>query len=220
MDIERLKRLETDPNVVKKYVGISSFGKNKIVYLPLLVGILLLMFVLMAVFGDLTATIGMSNLIALSAVSVVCFILVKVISNATKKKLLAETSSAPTCVAKKIVGNDAEMAYFCIYITGENRHQEALLDAIAEKIGFAIGNPQNAVDKEVATLFRPDFLKPNEFAKKLPLAFTDQVEVWRKQVSFISASKETRQKIEDEQGKFAMVAIVPENAQFLADYYQ
>ncbi|RZL34213.1 MAG: hypothetical protein EOO96_10575, partial [Pedobacter sp.] len=72
MNIEKLKSLETDPNIVKKYIGISSFGKNRIVYLPMLIGIALLMFVLMAVFSDLTATIGMPLLVALTVVSLIC----------------------------------------------------------------------------------------------------------------------------------------------------
>ena len=93
------------------------------------------------------------------------------------------------------------------------------MDKIAEKIDIAIENPQNATDKEVANLFRPDFANPNEFAKKLPLAFTDNIILWRKQVSFMAVSKEINQKIEDEDGKFAMVAIVPENARFLFEYY-
>ena len=219
MNIEKLKSLETDPNIVKKYIGISSFGKNRIVYLPMLIGIALLMFVLMAVFSDLTATIGMPILVALTVVSLICFVLVKVIANATKKKMIAETTVAPTSIAKKIAGNENEKVYFCIYITGEHRHYETLLDEIAEKIDIAIQNPQNATDKEVANLFRPDFANPNEFAKKLPLAFTDNIIVWRKQVSFMAVSKEINQKIEDEDGKFAMVAIVPENARFLFEYY-
>lgn len=219
MNIEKLKSLEKDPNIVKKYVGISSFGKNRIVYLPLLIGIGLLMFVLMAIFSNLTETIGMATIIAMCIVSLICFVLVKVISNATKKKMIAETTVAPTSIARKIVGNDNEMAYSCIYITGEHRHYETLLDEIAEKIDIAIQTPQNSTDKEVANLFRPDFINPNEFAKKLPLAFTDNIIVWCKQVSFKAISKEINQKIEDEDGKFAMVAIVPENARFLFEYY-
>jgi len=219
MNIEKLKRLETSQDIVTKYAGMSSFGKNRIVYLPLLIGIGLLMFVAMAIFSDLTETVGVQTLIALSVVSLICFVLVKVIANAAKKKMIAETTFAPTCIAKKIAGNDAEMAYFCIYITGEKRHYETLIDEIAEKIDAAIQNPQNATDKEIFNLFRPDFIKPNEFAKKLPLAFTDNIVVWRKQVSFVGTSKEIKQQIEDDGGKFAMVAIVPENARFLSDYY-
>ena len=140
-------------------------------------------------------------------------------ANNTKKKMIAETTVAPTSIAKKIVGNDNEKAYSCIYITGENRHNETLLDEIAEKIDLAIVSPINSTDKEVANLFRPDFIKPNEFAKKLPLAFTNNNIVWCKQVSFMATPKEITQKIEDEGGKFAMVTLVPENARFLSDYY-
>ncbi|WAC42581.1 hypothetical protein [Pedobacter sp. SL55] len=187
--------------------------------MPLFVGIALLMFVAMAIFSNLTETIGMPTIIALSVVSIVCFVLVKVISTATKKKLMSQTTVAPTCVAKKIVGNDNALTYICIYTAEEHRHDEAFIERIAEKILIAISNPQSAANKEVANFFRPDFLKPNEFAKTLPLTFTEQVKVWCKQVSFVGTSTALKQNLIDEQDKFAMVAIVPENARLLLDYY-
>lgn len=63
MNIEKLKRLETSQDIVTKYAGMSSFGKNRIVYLPLLVGIGLLMFVAMAIFSDLTELLAYKHLL-------------------------------------------------------------------------------------------------------------------------------------------------------------
>lgn len=219
MNIEKLKKLETDPSIINKYVGVSSFGKDRIIYLPLVIGIGILMFVAMAFLSDLTETVGITMLISLVVLALLCFGMVKIIANNTKKKLLAATNIAPTCVAKKIVGNSAEAAFYCIYTTNEGRHDETFIDRMAEKIDLIIANPQTQVEKEIAILFRPDFIKPNEFAKKLPLSFTENKEVWRKQISFVATSKEIKEKIREEDDKFAMVAIIPENARFLTDYY-
>ncbi|KFC22890.1 hypothetical protein [Chryseobacterium sp. FH1] len=219
MNIEKLKKLETDSTIINKYIGVSSFGHNRIIYLPLVIGIGLLMFVAMAFFSDLTETVGMTMLIVLVAVGLLCFGLVKIIADSTKKKLLATTNIAPISVAKIIVGNATERVFYCIYTTDENRHDESFIDRIAEKIDIATENPQTPMDKEIAILFRPDFIKPNEFAKKLPLAFTENIVVWRKQVSFVASPKTVNEKIREEGDKFPMVTIIPENARFLSDYY-
>ncbi|WDF45726.1 hypothetical protein PQ459_12555 [Chryseobacterium sp. KACC 21268] len=219
MNIEKLKKLETDSTIINKYIGVSSFGHNRIIYLPLVIGIGLLMFVAMAFFSDLTETVGMTMLIVLVAVAILCFGLVKIIADSTKKKLLATTNIAPISVAKIIVGNATERVFYCIYTTDENRHDESFIDRIAEKIDIAMENPQTPMNKEIAILFRPDFIKPNEFAKKLPLAFTENIVVWRKQVSFVASPKTVNEKIREEGDKFPMVTIIPENARFLSDYY-
>ena len=219
MNIEKLIKLETDSAIINKYIGVSSFGHNRIIYLPLVIGIGLLMFVAMAFLSDLTETVGMTLLIILVAISILCFGLVKIIADSTKKKLLATTNIAPISVAKVIVGNATESVVYCIYTTDENRHDENCIDRIAEKIDIATDNPQTAMDKEISILFRPDFIKPNEFAKKLPLAFTENIAVWRKQVSLVATSKDIKEKIREEDDKFPMVTIIPENARFLSDYY-
>jgi len=219
MEIEKLKSLEKSQDIINKYVGISSFGKNRIVYLPMLIGIGLLMFVVMVFLGNVTETIGMPIIIGLIAVSILCFVMVKIISNATKKKLLLETKSAPTCIGKIVVGNDMEKVYHCIYTTEEHRHDEQFVDDIADKIWAAISNPSGPVEHQVVNLFRPDFIKPNEFSKKLPLLFTENKEVWTKQVSFKLATVQIMEQIKADEDKFAMVAIVAENARFLSDYY-
>lgn len=219
MNTEKLKSLETNSNVIEKYAGASAFGKNRLIYLPLLLGIFLIIFIAMAFLSDLTETIGMMALVLMGAGALLCFVVVAMMASAAKKKMIAETTFAPTCIAKKLVGNQREEAYLCIYTTDGQRHSSEFLDEIAEKIGSAIEAPQNAIDKQVANLFREDFIKPNEFAKQLPLVFTDNVVVWRKQISFVGTPDHIKQKIEDENGNFAMVALVQENARFLFEYY-
>lgn len=220
MNIDILKSLESDQGIIQKYIGISSFGKNRIVYLPLITGIGLLLFVVLAILNNLTETIGMPVIIGTSVVIIVCFVLVKIIAASTKKKLLAETKHAPTCVAKKVVGNDTASVYYCIYTTTEKRHDEAFIDRITDKIHNAIQQSQTPIEKDVSNLFRPDFIKPNEFGKRLPAAFTENIEVWRKQVSFVGVQGTIIEKIKDDNDKFAMVAIIPENARLLLDYYK
>lgn len=219
MNTEKLKSLETNSNVIEKYADVSAFGKNRLIYLPLLLGIFLIIFIAMAFLSDLTETIGMMALVLMGAGALLCFVVVAMMASAAKKKMIAEITFAPTCIAKKLVGNHREQAYLCIYTTDGQRHSSEFLDEIAEKIGSAIEAPQNAIDKQVANLFREDFIKPNEFAKQLPLAFTNNVVVWRKQISFVGTPDQIKQKIEDENGNFAMVALVPENARFLFEYY-
>lgn len=72
MNIEKLKKLETDPSIINKYVGVSSFGKDRIIYLPLVIGIGILMFVAMAFLSDLTETVGMTMLISLVVLALLC----------------------------------------------------------------------------------------------------------------------------------------------------
>lgn len=219
MNIEKLRNLETDSAIINKYIRISSFGKNKIIYLPLVTGIGLLMFVAMAFISDLTETISMTLLIILCAIALLCFGLVKIIADSTRNKMLAITNTAPISIAKIIVGNSNESVFYSIYTTDENRHNEDFITRISDKIDLALENPQTPLEKEIGILFRPDFIKPNEFAKKLPLAFTENIVVWRKQVSLVAISKEIKDKIREDNDHFPMVTIVPENARFLADYY-
>ncbi len=219
MDIQKLKNLETNTDIISKYAGLSSFGKNRIVYLPLLIGIGLLLFVILALANNLTETIGTAALIIVGVVAIICFVLAKIIATNTKKKVISETTFAPICVAKKIIGNTAKTNYYCIYTTGENRHNEEFINKISEKINNAIQKPENNIEKEIFNLFRPDFIKPNEFAKKLPLEFTENILVWRKQVSFLGMNTQILEKINNEDDQFGMIAIVPENAKFLFNYY-
>lgn len=219
MNIERLKELENNTDIIKKYVGISSFGKNRIIYLPLIIGIGLLLFIAMTFLSDLVETVGFNTIIILTIISIICFVLVKLIANATKKKLLLETKSTPICVAKIVAGNSSEQAFYCIYTTSDKRHDIEFIDHIVEKIDSAIQSPQSKIEKEVSNLFRPDFIKPNEFGKIIPLEFTENIEVWRKQVLFASMPKNIKEQIKSDNDKFAMIALVPENARFLFEYY-
>lgn len=184
-----------------------------------MIGIGLLCFLALAIFGGLIETIGIGVITLLSAIVVVCFILVAVINRSAGKKLSQETQMAPVCIAKKVYGNDMQNIYYCIYSTGEKRHDGVFIDTIAEKIFAIPGNTDDKIERDLLELFKIDFANPGEFAKKLPLAFTNGVEVWRRQFALGAFSKDAQRQIEGNAGQFAVVAIRSENPRILREQF-
>jgi hypothetical protein len=219
MDTAQLSKFEHDSTIIEKYVKSSAFGRNKVVYLPFVIGIGLLCFLALAIFGGLIETIGIGVITVLSAIVVVCFILVAVINRSAGKKLSQETQMAPVCIAKKVYGNDRQNIYYCIYSTGEKRHDGVFIDTIAKKIFAIPGNTNDKTERDLLELFKIDFANPGEFAKKLPLAFTNGVEVWRRQFALGALSKEAQRQIEGNAGQFAVVAIRSENPRILTEQF-
>ena len=219
MDLIKLKELEQNKSIIEKYIKSASFGKNKLMYLPLCIGLGLAFFIIFVVFDGMIKQIGILPLVILSVICICCFITVKIINNASLKKIKAVTHYAPLCVARKIYGNDNEQVYYCIYTSGDKRHDTEFINSIAEKIFAIPHNTNNSIEKQINKLFHIDLTKPNEFAKKLPIEFTEGETIWRRQFSLFSLSKEIKQKIEEDKGNFVVVAINPENAKFVHDYY-
>lgn len=219
MNTTQFAKLEHDRTIIDKYVKSSAFGKNKLVYAPLIIGIGLLCFLAFAIFEGLVETIGIGVISIMSVIVVVCFILVAVINRSAHKKLYEETKTAPVCIAKKVYGNDVQNIYYCIYSTGETRHDSSFINKIAEKIFAIPTNTNDKIDKEILDLFKIDFVKPGEFAKKLPLAFTDGVAVWRRQFALGNLPKDVQQQIEDNDRQFCVIAIVPENPRILTEQF-
>lgn len=215
MNTQQITTYENNPEIIQKYVNSSAFGTNKIVYLPLILGIGLAMFLILMYFNGFITELGNSGTIGLVVLTLICFVCVFLINSAAKKKLSAETKFAPISIAKKIYGNDSENLYYCIYAEGDKRHDQAFIDRIAEKIFAIPNNTGDVTEKEVSKLFRPDFIKPNEFGKTLPTAFTEGVKVWRKQFGLGTLDKTKHQKIEDNNQEFLVVIINPENAKIL-----
>lgn len=75
-------------------------------------------------------------------------------------------------------------------------------------------------EQQVNKLFRIDLAKPGEFAKKLPLSFTDGITVWRKQFALGTLPKNIQQQIEENDRLFWVVAINPENAKVFYEAYR
>ncbi|WP_343565369.1 hypothetical protein [Sphingobacterium sp.] len=219
MDTTQLGTFEHDRTIIDKYVKSSAFGKNKLVYFPLIIAIGLLCFIALAIFEGMVEAIGIGVISVLSAIVVLCFVWVVVINRSAYKKLNEETTMAPVCIAKKVYGNDGNNVYYCIYSTGQTRHDSFFIDTIAQRIFAISANTNDKIEKEVLNLFKIDFAKPGEFAKQLPLAFTDGVEVWRRQFALGNLPKNAQQQIEDNDGQFAVVTILPENARILTEQF-
>ena len=219
MDAAQLSKFEHDSTIIEKYVKSSAFGKNKTVYVPLVIGIGLFCFLVLAIFGGLIETIGIGVITVLSAIVIVCFILVAVINRSARKKLAQETQTAPVCIAKKIYGNDVQNIYYCIYSTGEKRHDNVFIDTIAEKIFAIPANTNDKTDRALLELFKIEFANPGEFAKKLPLVFTNGVDIWRRQFALSTLPKAAQRQIEGNDGKFAVVVIDSENPRILIEQF-
>lgn len=201
---QTIQQQETNPSFIEANLGQAAFGKNKLMYLPLIAGIGLLMFVLFVVFDGLIETVGLNVIIILSVIIVLCFISVKLIHNHSIKELKTNVKLAPICYTKKIYGNDSEDIHYCIYTTGDNRHDKEFINNIAQKIVAISPTTTDPDEKNVNKLFRPDDINMGAFAKPLPLAFTEGVVIWRRQ--FLLRG------IENPDAGFWVVAINPENA--------
>lgn len=219
MDTTKLGTFEHDRTIIDRYVKSSAFGKNRLVYLPLIIAIGLLCFIALAIFEGLVKEIGIEVIGVLSVIVVICFILVAVINRSAYKKLNEETTMAPVSIAKKVYGNDGNNIYYCIYSTGETRHDSFFINTIAQRIFAISANTNDKIEREILNLFKIDFANPGEFAKQLPLTFTDGVEVWRRQFALGNLPKKAQQQIEDNDGQFTVVTIIPENARILTEQF-
>ncbi len=220
MNSTELNRLEHDPQIIKDYVQKSAFGKNKMMYLPLIVGIMICVFLAFIVYEGMMQEIGYTLVAVLVVVAIICFIGVAFLNRAAHKKLSLETNFVPICVAQKIYGEDTGNNYYAIYTCGSRRHDAAFIEHIANKILSLSLNTKDRVEQSVNKLFRKDFIKPGEFAKQLPVSFTEGEIVWRRQFALGSLPKAAQQQIEDNNQQFWVVALNPENAFLFRQYYK
>lgn len=72
---------------------------------------------------------------------------------------------------------------------------------------------------EILNLFRIDFANPVTFARKLPLAFMEGVQVWRRLFALGVLPKGFQQKILDHDGQFCVVVISSENPRILTEHF-
>ncbi|MGE9312374.1 hypothetical protein ACLOAU_12040 [Niabella sp. CJ426] len=219
MNIAGLNQLEHDPQVIRDYVKKSAFGKNKLMYLPLIIGIMISMFLAFAVYEGMLQEIGYTLAGILAVVAVLCFVGVAVVNRAAHKKLSRETDFVPICMAQKVYGEDANNNYYAIYTCGAKRHDGAFINHIVNKIFALPANTNDKIEQSVNKLFQKDFIKPGEFAKQLPLSFTEGEVVWRRQFALGTLPKAAQQQIEDNNGQFWVVGLNPENAFLFRQYY-
>lgn len=220
MNIAELNQLEYDPQVIRDYVKKSAFGKNKLMYLPLIIGIMISMFLAFAVYEGMLQEIGYTLAGILAVVAVLCFMGVPVINRAAHKKLSRETDFIPICIAQKIYGEDTSNNYYAIYTCGSKRHDATFIGHVANKIFSLSSNTRDKVGQEVNKLFQQDFIKPGEFAKQLPLSFTEGEVVWRRQFALGVLPKVVQQQIEDNNQQFWVTGLNPENALLFRQHYK
>ncbi len=220
MNQTELNRLEHDPQVIRDYVKKSAFGKNKVMYLPLVIGIMICMFLAFVIYEGMTQELGYTLMGVLAVVALLCFIGVSVINRAAHNKLSRQTDFVPVCIAQKVYGEDTNNNNYAIYTCGSKRHDAAFIAHIANKIFTLSANTNDKIEQSVNRLFQKDFIKPGEFAKQLPLSFTEGEVVWRRQFALGTLPKAAQQQIEDNNRQFLVVGLNPENAFLFRQYYQ
>lgn len=218
LSVERMKALEYNSELIESQLNSAAFGKSKIIYLPLVVAIGCLFFIGYVLFDGLTETVSVPTLLILAAVVVTSIIAMVLIFKKDKAALKRDTKTAMVCFAQKIFGNDREQVYSGIYTTGNRRHDDDFIRSVKEKIINL--QPNTKEERAVADLFRPDFIKPGEFAKMLPLSFTNNIPVYRKQFSFVPISKNIKDRTDVEDGLFVVAALREENAWICKLFYQ
>ena len=217
--IPKMQRLETDQQLITSRLGNAAFGRSKIIYLPLALAIGSFMIMVYVLFDGLLQTLGIGVFLAILALFIVCIVAIILIYKRDIAFMKQNTTKAMVCFAQTITGNEREYAYSAIYTTGDLRHNADFIKSIANRI-LALENPSTPDEKKVRDLFRPDFIKPGEFAKQLPLSFTDNVVVYRKQFVFTAVPAPIRQQIDNDGGLFVAVALREENANFCKEFYQ
>lgn len=212
MDLSTIDQYENDKEIIEKYVKKSAFGKSKWIYLPLLVCAFSLIILILCIVMGMLSQLGSFTIIILVSTILVCIILMFLINRRAYLTLKKETSYAPICIAQKIYGNPEQNVGYAIYTCGEKRHDREFINRIAQKIFEIEKVPSLEVQKQINQLFKKDFVKPGEFAKLLPLSFTENIPVWRRQ--FFLPNLE-----EKENFQFPVVVISEENAKIFKEFY-
>lgn len=217
-DLSRIRAYETDPEIVKKYVRSGAIGQNRLVYLPLIAGMMLVFFLGYSAYDGLLPTIGYGVAGVCAVIAVLCFLAVGVIIKKDRQKLSAIINTAPICIAKIIYGNESARTYYAIYTTGEKRHDEAFINVMAEKIkNISSGDPSFS---RINSLFKIKLSQPGIFGEQLPLEFTEGVPVWRREFSLSGLSEKQFAAVREDNGQFYVVAVRDESAKFFIENYQ
>ncbi len=200
---QMLRDLEQDPAVKKNYAAAGSWGQHKIVFLPVVV----LIFSAFALyfFYDLSKTDSSYSTYTMvcGALVLLSIVAIALIQKSAKQQVINNIASVPVCIAKKVYGNDSNGIYYCIYTTGNKRHDLAFIDAIANKIFNIDHEPEAASYKrEIDRIFSVQFANTNSAAVPLPTGFTEGEQVYQKQFATAPIASVTTAN----DGKFAVLA--------------
>jgi len=212
---DTLKKLENNSEIKKKYAGAGSWGQNKIVYLPTLLGVFsaagsYFMYELSKMDNSYNIYIY-----ACLVVAVICVVAVVQIQKNAKKKVLASIENVPVCIAKKVYGNDNAEIYYGIYTTGNRRHDIDFIESIADKIFNIDSEPDGKLKRKIRNMFGEKFASPNALSILLPTAFTYGENVYQGQFRFQHIGQEMKNVISENNDQFIVVAFNDTNAQQL-----
>ncbi|GGH59018.1 hypothetical protein HNQ91_000545 [Filimonas zeae] len=207
MTSETLQRLEQNTEVKKHYASAGALGKNKLAAIPLVLAVF-------SAFGayffyDISKNDAAysSYLYVAIGVFVACVIAFIVMQKAAYKKTLETLDEVPACVAKVITGNSEAQLYYGIYTTGRRRHDIDFIEGIAWKIANVEEETDNRIKTKIRNMFAPK-LESAGGGTPLPLPeeFTDGEKVFQRQFRFGEVKKATRDALELNDGRFAVLA--------------
>lgn len=213
---EVLQKLESNSEIKKKYAGAGSWGQNKIVYLPTILGVIS---ACAAYFMyDLAKTDSSFNTYLYSCiiVAIVCLVAVIFIQKDAKKKVLENIENIPVCIAKKVYGNDSSELYYGIYTTGDKRHDIDFIETIADKIFNIDREPDEKLKRKIKSMFGEKLAKPQGAPSVLlPKEITQGENVYQGYFRFAHVGDEMKNIIKDNNDKFIVVVFNDINAQQL-----
>jgi hypothetical protein len=215
MTAETLKRIEKSTAIKTRYAGAGSLGRNRLIAIPLVMAF----FALFAIYFmyDMSKTepgYSMYLYVAIG-IALACIVTVVLMQRTSKVKTMASLDDVKACIARTTTGNDAAQIYYCIYTTGNKRHDPEFINSIAYKINHLEEEPDQQLSKKIASMFGPRLAPPNGLATPLPEAFTFGEKVYQKQFDLSYLDKNTRAMITENSGMFPVLVYHSNNAQLV-----
>lgn len=199
---ELLDRLERNEDLKKTYAGQGSFGQNKLIALPIIIGIFAA-FIAYSMYSLSKTDPNYSIYTMISAaIVVICIIAVVIMQSKAKKHVLANLENVKACLGKKIYGNDQSQVYYCIYTLGNKRHDAVFLDSIADKIFNIDAEPDQQMQSKINKLFRPNLEEMNAAPALLPVEFTLGEQVYKKEFTFSALDSQMKENIKENNDQF------------------
>jgi heme exporter protein D len=199
---ELLERLERNEDLKKAYAGQGSFGQNKLIALPIIIGFFSA-FAAYSFYGISKTDPSYSMYVLISvAIIVACIVAVVMMQAKAKKSVLANLDQVKACLAKKIYGNDQTQVYYSIYTLGKMRHDADFLESIADKIFNIDAEPDKQLQSKINKLFQANLEGMNAAPVLLPVAFTHGEEVYKKEFTFSALDPQMQENIKANNDQF------------------
>jgi hypothetical protein len=183
---EQLEKLENDYQKKTKYTK-KVWGVKKIMYFPtftIFIGIFWGVFSGGNLIKQGDMLFWLVNFVIAIVVIVLGVLLMRMMNASMDKKNKDRIESLPVYMGRIVVGNDDYCIYHSIFTKGDRKYDSEWLNTLAQKVWDTQGNKENP-NEEIDLLFSErltEVEKPE--AQKLPLDFTDGVEVYKKLIPF------------------------------------